>query len=73
MKTITLILKGALLYFTVLFVLLVMMAADSLMDNGTLLYGVLIGTFFIGVCYFLISEEELKVLTFYNTINETKI
>ena len=68
------ILKGIVLYSTILFVLLVMMAADSLMDNGTLLHGALISVFLIGVCYFTISKEELKILTFYDYCNNnTKV
>lgn len=58
------ILKGILLYSTVIITLLWLSGADSLLSTNLLIGSTLIVAALIIACYLLISKEELKVLTF---------
>lgn len=69
MKTTKLILKGLLLYTTVLFTLLFIAAIDSIYDNGWFIQSAIICTIFIYTCYKLISKEEFEKITLYNWFN----
>lgn len=63
MKTFKLIIKGVLLYVTILVTLLYMMGIDSIYDNGYFLHGLILVLILIGVCYKTINKEELEILT----------
>lgn len=69
MKTFKLIIKGVLLYVTILVTLLYMMGIDSIYDNGYFFHGLILVLILIGVCYNTINEEELKILTFNKCLN----
>lgn len=61
-------LKGILLYTTILYTILLTMVADSIIDDYFILAAI-INLLLFFACYRLISEEEFKVLTFYNILN----
>lgn len=63
MKTFKLIVKGVLLYATILVTLLYMMGIDSIYDNGYFFHGLVLVSMLIGVCYKVIGKEELEILT----------
>lgn len=63
MKTIKLIIKGVLLYVTILVTLLYMMGIDSIYDSGYFFHGLILVLILIGVCYKTINKEELEILT----------
>lgn len=62
MKTFKLIIKGVLLYVTILVTLLYMMGIDSIYDNGYFFHGLILVLILIGVCYKTINKEELEIL-----------
>lgn len=63
MRTFKLIIKGVLLYVTILVTLLYMMGIDSIYDNGYFIHGLILVLILIGVCYKTINKEELEILT----------
>lgn len=63
MRTFKLIIKGVLLYVTILVTLLYMMGIDSIYDNGYFFHGLILVLILIGVCYKTINKEELEILT----------
>lgn len=69
MRTIKLIIKGVLLYVTVLVTLLYIMGIDSIYDNGYFFHGLILILILIGVCYKTINKEELEILTFNKYLN----
>lgn len=62
MRTFRLIIKGVLLYVTILVTLLYMMGIDSIYDNGYFFHGLILVSILIGVCYRTINKEELEIL-----------
>ena len=69
MKTFKLIIKGVLLYVTILVTLLYMMGIDNIYDNGYFFHGLIFVLILIGVCYKTINKEELEILTFNKYLN----
>lgn len=69
MKAFKLIIKGVLLYVTILVTLLYMMGIDSIYDNGYFIHGLILVLILVGVCYKTINKEELKTLTFNKYLN----
>lgn len=67
-----LIAKGALLYTTSFIVLLFIAGVDSIMDKGFHCFfaWILVCAILVFSCYKLISEDELKKLTFNNLEDE---
>lgn len=63
MRTFKLIIKGMLLYITILVTIIFMMGIDSIYDKGYFFYGVIIVAALIFVCYKTINKEELEMLT----------
>ena len=63
MRTFRLIIKGVLLYVTILVTLLYMMGIDSIYDNGYFFHGLILVLILVGVCYKTINKEELEILT----------
>lgn len=63
MKAFKLIIKGVLLYVTILVTLLYMMGIDSIYDNGYFIHGLVLISILVGVCYKTINKEELEILT----------
>ena len=73
MKSIKLILKGILLWVSILIVLLFICSIDSIADKG---YGWFFGTIVLGImlilaCFYTITEEEYKIVSGYNLFNKT--
>lgn len=72
MKSIKLILKGILLWVSILIVMLSVCSIDSIADKG---YGwlfsiVVLDIILILTCYNTITEEEYKIVSGYNLVNE---
>ena len=65
MKKFKLIIKGMLLYITILVTIIFMMGINSIYDNGYFFYSVMLVAALILVCYKTISKEELEILTLY--------
>ena len=63
MRTFKLIIKGVLLYVTILVTLLYMMGIDNIYNNGYFFHGLIFVLILIGVCYKTINKEELEILT----------
>lgn len=63
MEAFKLIIKGVLLYVTILVTLLYMMGIDSIYDNGYFIHGLVLISILVGVCYKTINKEELEILT----------
>lgn len=73
MKAFKLIIKGVLLYVTILVTLLYMMGIDSIYDNGYFIHGLVLISILVGVCYKTINKEELEILTlskYFNHLND---
>ena len=73
MKSIKLILKGILLWVSILIVLLSVCGIDSIADKG---YDWFFGTIVLNImlilaCLYTINEEEYKIVSGYNLFNET--
>lgn len=62
MKTIKLILKGILLYITMIAAMLYVCGVDSIYDNGYFLPATGIIALLIYICYKTITEEEADIL-----------
>lgn len=72
MKNIKLILKGILLWVSILIVMLSVCSIDSIADKG---YGWLFGIVVLNImlilaCFYTITEEEYKIVSGYNLVNE---
>ena len=72
MKNIKLILKGILLWVSILIVMLSVCSIDSIADKG---YGWLFGIVVLNImlilaCFYTITEEEYKMVSGYNLVNE---
>lgn len=72
MKNIKLILKGILLWVSILIVMLSVCSIDSIADKG---YGWLFGIIVLNImlilaCFYTITEEEYKIVSGYNLVNE---
>lgn len=72
MKSIKLILKGILLWVSILIVMLSVCSIDSIADKG---YGWLFGIIVLNImlilaCFYTITEEEYKIVSGYNLVNE---
>ena len=72
MKSIKLILKGILLWVSILIVILSVCSIDSIADKG---YGwlfsmVILDIILILTCHNTITEEEYKIVSGYNLVNE---
>ena len=72
MKSIKLILKGILLWVSELIVILSVCGIDSIADKG---YGWLFGIIVLNImlilaCFYTITEEEYKIVSGYNLVNE---
>lgn len=63
MKTIKLILKGILLYTTMILAMLYICGVDSIYDNGYFLLATGIVALLIYICYKTITEEEADILS----------
>ena len=72
MKTFKLIIKGMLLYITILVTIIFMMGIDSIYDNGYFFYGIMLVSALIFVCYKTINEEELEILTLYKYLTDSE-
>ena len=72
MKSIKLILKGILLWVSTLVVVLSVCSIDSIADKGYgWLFGVIVLNFtLISACCHTITEEEYKIVSGYNLVNE---
>lgn len=72
MKNIKLILKGILLWVSILIVMLSICSIDSIADKG---YGwlfsiIVLNIMLILACFYTITEEEYKIVSGYNLVNE---
>ena len=70
MKTFKLIIKGMLLYITILVTIIFMMGIDSIYDNGYFFHGLILVLALVGVCYKNINKEELEMLTLYKYLTD---
>ena len=70
MKTFKLIIKGMLLYITILATIIFMMGIDSIYDNGYFFHGLILVLVLVGVCYKNINKEELEMLTLYKYLTD---
>lgn len=70
MKTFKLIIKGVLLYITILVTLIYMMGIDNIYDNGYFFHGLIFVLILIGVCYKTINKKELEMLTLYKYLTD---
>lgn len=66
---ITRILKGILLYTTILVIMLFIMGIDSIFDNNLVLEWILTIAILLILCYKLLSNEDIKILTLDKYIN----
>ena len=71
MRTFKLIIKGVLLYVTILVTLLYMMGIDSIYDNGYFFHGLILVLILIGVCYKTTNKEELEILTLHKYLTNS--
>lgn len=62
MKTLILIIKGILLWTTVLTTALFIAGIDGIIDKGYFFYGIIIVATLIFTCYKTITEDELMLL-----------
>ena len=72
MKTFKLIIKGMLLYITILATIIFMMGIDNIYDNGYFLHGLILVLILIGVCYKTINKEEFEMLTLYKYLTDSE-
>jgi hypothetical protein len=71
MKTLVLILKGFLLGVTILLTMLYICGIDSLYDNNILLLSSIVVGVLLLLCYILLTEEDVNILTFNKNNNFT--
>ena len=70
MRTFKLVIKGVLLYVTILVTLLYMMGIDSICNNGYFFHGLILVLILIGVCYKTINKGEFGMLTLYKYLTD---
>ena len=70
MRTFKLVIKGVLLYVTILVTLLYMMGIDSICNNGYFFQGLILVLILIGICYKTISKDEFEMLTLYKYLTD---
>ena len=70
MKTFKLIIKGMLLYITILVTIIFMMGIDSIYDNGYFFHSIMIVSALIFVCYKTINKKELEMLTLHKYLTD---
>ena len=70
MRTFKLVIKGVLLYVTILVTLLYMMGIDSICNNGYFFHGLILVLILIGVCYKTINKGEFEMLTLYKYLTD---
>ena len=70
MRTFKLVIKGVLLYVTILVTLLYMMGIDSICNNGYFFHGLILVLILIGVCYKTINKREVEMLTLYKYLTD---
>ena len=70
MRTFKLIIKGMLLYITILVTLIFMMGIDSIYDQGYFFHGLILVAALIFVCYKVINKKELEILTLYKYLTD---
>lgn len=70
MKTIKLILKGILLYTTVIVIMLFICGVDSIYDAGLFHWSVGIILGLIYLCWVTLTEEDIDKLTFTKKVDE---
>ena len=70
MKKFKLIIKGMLLYITILVTIIFMMGIDSIYDNGYFFHGLILVLVLIGVCYKTINKGEFEMLTLYKYLTD---
>jgi hypothetical protein len=68
-KTIIIVLKGVLLYATLLVFILFITGVDSIYDNGYFIHSIIICAILFYACCKLINAEELDTITLYKWIN----
>lgn len=68
-KVIKLTTKGILLYTTILVIMLFIMGIDSIFDNNLVLEWILTIAILLILCYKLLSNEDIKILTLDKYIN----
>lgn len=66
---ITRLLKGILLYTTILVIMLFIMGIDSIFDNNLVLEWILTIAVLLILCYKLLSNEDIRILTLDKYIN----
>lgn len=64
-----LLLKGILLYTTILVIMLFIMGIDSIFDNNLVLEWILTIAILLILCYKLLSNEDIRILTLDKYIN----
>lgn len=64
-----LLLKGILLYTTILVIMLFIMGIDSIFDNSLVLEWILTIAILLILCYKLLSNEDIRILTLDKYIN----
>lgn len=67
---IKLILKGLLLWITVLAVMLFVSGVDSIMDNGYFIQSLIVCTVLCYACHKLISKEEIEIINLSKWFNK---
>ena len=72
MKKFKLIIKGMLLYITILATIIFMMGIDSIYDNGYFFHGLILVLVLVGVYYKTINKEELEMLTLYKYLTDSE-
>lgn len=68
MNKFKLILKGIMLWITAFVTILFVVGIDSIYDNGYFFQALIAVVVMIFCCHKLISEEEFKIVTFYNLL-----
>ena len=69
-KTIKLVLKGILLYITIIVCMLSAMGIDSIYENGYFIIDIVICAGLIYTCYKTINKEEMDTLTLNKYLGE---
>ena len=70
MRTFKLVIKGVLLYITILATIIFMMGIDSIYDQGYFFHGLILVLILIGVCYKTINKREVEMLTLYKYLTD---
>ena len=71
MKKFKLVMKGMLLYITILATIIFMMGIDSIYDQGYFFHGLILVAALIFVCYKVINKKELEMLTLYKYLTDS--